>query len=47
LKNNSKNSRKIYYNSIRLINDELSQHANMLHHISSLKNNSKNKKYSN
>jgi hypothetical protein len=33
LKNNSKNSRKMYYNSIRVINSKLSQHTSMPHHL--------------
>jgi uncharacterized membrane protein YwaF len=37
LKNNSKNSRKIYYNSLRDINDEFSQQASMPLHVSPLK----------
>ncbi len=37
-----KNYRKIYYNSLRVINDEFSQHASIPHHLSPLKNNSKN-----
>jgi hypothetical protein len=42
LKNNFKNSRKISYNSQRVINGEFSQHVSIPHHISPLKNNSKN-----
>jgi hypothetical protein len=42
LKNNLRNLRKIYYNSIRVINGEFSQHTTMPHHLSSLKNNSIN-----
>jgi hypothetical protein len=42
LKNNSKNSIKMYYNSLWVINEEFSQHASMPHHISPLKNNSEN-----
>jgi hypothetical protein len=46
LKNNLINSRKIYYNSLQVINDEFSQHASnpnhlMSHYLSPLKNNSK------
>jgi hypothetical protein len=40
----------MYYNSLRVINDEFSQHASMschliLHHLSSLNNNSKNSRF--
>jgi hypothetical protein len=35
IKNNSKTSRKIYYNSLRIINGEFSQHASMPHHLMS------------
>jgi hypothetical protein len=42
LNNNSKTSRKIYYNSLRVINGEFSQHASMPRQLSPLKNNSKN-----
>jgi hypothetical protein len=42
IENNSRNSRKIYYNSVKIINGEFSQHASMPHHLSALKNNSKN-----
>jgi hypothetical protein len=51
-KNNSENSRKIYYNSLSVINGEFSQYASMLrhkmsHHLSPLNNISKNsRKYS-
>jgi hypothetical protein len=41
LKNILKNSRKMYCNSIRIINDEFSQHAS-IHHLSSLKNDFEN-----
>jgi hypothetical protein len=42
LKNNSENSRKIYYKSLRVINEEFSQDAGLPRHISPLKNNSEN-----
>jgi hypothetical protein len=42
LKNNYKNSRKIYYNPLRVINEEFSQHADLSDHLSPLTNNSKN-----
>jgi hypothetical protein len=47
LKNNSENSRKMYYNPLRVINREFSQQAGLPHHLvschlSPLKNNSKN-----
>jgi hypothetical protein len=42
IENNFKNSRKISYNSQRVINGEFSQHVSIPHHISPLKNNSKN-----
>ncbi len=47
LKNNSKNYRKMYFNSLSVINGEFSQHASMPHHLMSchlspLKNISKN-----
>jgi hypothetical protein len=33
---------KMYYNSLRVINGEFSQHASMPRHLSSLKNNFEN-----
>jgi hypothetical protein len=42
IENNLKNSRKINYNSVRVINGEFSQHASMPYHISPLKNNYEN-----
>jgi hypothetical protein len=42
IENNSKNSRKIYDNSLKVINGEFSQHASMPRHLSPLKNNFEN-----
>jgi hypothetical protein len=39
LKKNSKNSRKMYYNPLRVINGEFSQQAGLPHQLSQLKNN--------